>query len=38
MTNYLPLKVAGRRFFYILDKKGEFVNPTLFDHTVGAVG
>nr|CAD7398409.1 unnamed protein product [Timema poppensis] len=31
----LPIKVEGHRLFYILDMRGEFLNPRLFDHTVG---
>lgn len=32
----LPLKVKGRRFYFLLDKAGHFPNTQLFDHTVGA--
>ncbi|NXS63646.1 TM223 protein, partial [Brachypteracias leptosomus] len=32
----LPLKVKGRPFFFLLDKRGELLNPRLFDLTVGA--
>ena len=31
----LPLKLKGYRFFFLLDKEGEFLQPTLFDKTVG---
>ncbi|XP_012309873.1 transmembrane protein 223 [Aotus nancymaae] len=32
----LPLKVKGRRFYFLLDKAGRFPNTKLFDNTVGA--
>ncbi|XP_076972063.1 LOW QUALITY PROTEIN: transmembrane protein 223 [Tamandua tetradactyla] len=32
----LPLKVKGRRFYFLLDKAGHFPNMQLFDNTVGA--
>ncbi|XP_038620168.1 transmembrane protein 223 [Tachyglossus aculeatus] len=32
----LPLKVKGRRFYFLLDKAGRFPNLPLFDVTVGA--
>ncbi|XP_002821686.2 transmembrane protein 223 [Pongo abelii] len=32
----LPLKVKGRRFYFLLDKTGHFPNTKLFDNTVGA--
>ncbi|XP_008051787.1 transmembrane protein 223 [Carlito syrichta] len=32
----LPLKVKGRRFYFLLDKAGHFHNTQLFDNTVGA--
>lgn len=32
----LPLKIKGRRFYYLLDKTGHFPNVKLFDNTVGA--
>uniref|UniRef100_A0A673T2X0 Transmembrane protein 223 n=1 Tax=Suricata suricatta TaxID=37032 RepID=A0A673T2X0_SURSU len=32
----LPLKIKGRRFYFLLDKAGHFPNSKLFDHTVGA--
>ncbi|XP_055379924.1 transmembrane protein 223 [Condylostylus longicornis] len=31
----LPLKIKNRKLFYILDMRGEFTNPRLFDYTVG---
>lgn len=31
----LPLKIKNHYLHYILDMKGEFKNPTLFDHTAG---
>lgn len=31
----LPVKVKGQRLFYMLDMRGEFKNPVLFDQTVG---
>lgn len=31
----LPLKVKNRAFYYVLDMRGEFKNPKLFDQTVG---
>ncbi|XP_069853943.1 transmembrane protein 223-like [Dipodomys merriami] len=31
----LPLKVKGRRFYFLLDKAGHFPNAQLFDGTVG---
>ncbi|KAL7305724.1 hypothetical protein TKK_0001977 [Trichogramma kaykai] len=32
---YVPLKLKGVRFHFILDKQGHFVNPELFDCTAG---
>ncbi|CAD7670170.1 unnamed protein product [Nyctereutes procyonoides] len=32
----LPLKIKGRRFYFLLDKAGHFPNTKLFDNTVGA--
>ncbi|KAF0882467.1 TM223 protein, partial [Crocuta crocuta] len=32
----LPLKIKGRRFYFLLDKAGHFPNMKLFDNTVGA--
>ncbi|XP_070577413.1 transmembrane protein 223-like [Ptychodera flava] len=31
----LPIKVKGRLFFYLLDKRGKFYNAKLFDFTAG---
>ncbi|KAJ8927718.1 hypothetical protein NQ314_019779 [Rhamnusium bicolor] len=31
----LPIKVKGHYLHYMLDMRGEFTNPTLFDHTAG---
>ncbi|NWS79213.1 TM223 protein, partial [Crotophaga sulcirostris] len=32
----LPLRVRGRPFYFLLDKRGDFPDPRLFDLTVGA--
>ncbi|NXX23929.1 TM223 protein, partial [Podargus strigoides] len=32
----LPLKVKGKPFFFLLDRRGQLGNPRLFDLTVGA--
>ncbi|CAG9840362.1 unnamed protein product [Diabrotica balteata] len=32
---HMALKVKGHFMYYIVDMKGEFKNPLLFDHTVG---
>ncbi|KAL8184238.1 UNVERIFIED_CONTAM: hypothetical protein K2H54_010636 [Gekko kuhli] len=32
----IPLKVKGRRFYFLLDKEGRITNAKLFDITVGA--
>ncbi|NXG25828.1 TM223 protein, partial [Grallaria varia] len=32
----VPLKVKGRPFFFLLDKRGQLSDPRLFDITVGA--
>ncbi|GBN10964.1 Transmembrane protein 223 [Araneus ventricosus] len=34
--SYLPIKIKNRWFYYLLDCKGEFHQPALFDVTVGA--
>ncbi|XP_017875592.1 transmembrane protein 223-like [Ceratina calcarata] len=34
MKNYLPIKIKGRSFYFILDGQGKFLNAKLFDHTV----
>jgi hypothetical protein len=31
----LPLKIKGKWYKYIIDKKGTFHDPQLFDYTVG---
>lgn len=33
---YVPLKVANRRFYYLVDLDGKFYEPELFDVTAGA--
>ncbi|XP_076661743.1 uncharacterized protein LOC143365448 [Halictus rubicundus] len=35
MKNYMPMKVKGKRFFYLLDFSGKFLNGRLFDNTIG---
>lgn len=32
---YIPIKIKGKKWNYLLDKNGHFVNPDLFDDTVG---
>uniref|UniRef100_A0A6V7L5I1 Uncharacterized protein n=1 Tax=Bracon brevicornis TaxID=1563983 RepID=A0A6V7L5I1_9HYME len=32
---YIPLRVEGFRLFYLIDKDGTWVNPELYDLTVG---
>ncbi|KAJ8266186.1 hypothetical protein GJAV_G00126930 [Gymnothorax javanicus] len=34
--NFIPLRVKGHRFYFLLDKEGTINNPKLFDVTVGA--
>lgn len=34
-TSFIPLKVKGHWFYYMIDAKGEFRNTLLFDHTAG---
>lgn len=34
VASYLPLKIKGRTIYYILDKKGEYTNPEIFDHVI----
>ncbi|CAL1297916.1 unnamed protein product [Larinioides sclopetarius] len=34
--SYIPIKIKNRWFYYLLDCKGEFHQPALFDVTVGA--
>lgn len=31
----IPLKIKNRSFYYMIDKNGIFVNPNLFDYTMG---
>ncbi|XP_011646030.1 transmembrane protein 223 isoform X1 [Pogonomyrmex barbatus] len=31
----IPLKIKNKRFYYLIDKSGTFVNPKLFDYTLG---
>lgn len=31
----LPIKVKNKSLFYVLDMRGEFRNPQLFDYTAG---
>lgn len=33
--NYLPIKVRGHMLHYMLDMRGEFKHPQLFDSTCG---
>lgn len=35
MKAYMPMKIQGRKFFFILDAQGKFLNENLFDCTVG---
>ncbi|XP_053733522.1 transmembrane protein 223 [Synchiropus splendidus] len=35
-TSFIPLKVRGHKFYYLLDKEGTVNNVRLFDNTVGA--
>lgn len=30
----LPIKIRDKRFYYLLDNRGEFTNPQLFDHVI----
>lgn len=34
-TSTIPLKLKGKRLYYLIEAKGTFVNPELFDHTLG---
>ncbi|XP_059818986.1 transmembrane protein 223 [Hypanus sabinus] len=36
VASVIPLKVRGHRLYYLLDGRGQFHNPGLFDITVGA--
>ena len=31
----IPMKISGKWFFYLLDKRGKFHNPELFDFVIG---
>ncbi|XP_065647530.1 transmembrane protein 223 isoform X2 [Hydra vulgaris] len=35
IVSQIPLKIKGRRFHFLMDKSGEFIQPTLYDKTVG---
>ncbi|KAJ7996782.1 hypothetical protein DPEC_G00240590 [Dallia pectoralis] len=35
-SNFIPLRVKGHKFYFLLDKEGRLNNPKLFDVTVGA--
>ncbi|XP_052393015.1 transmembrane protein 223 [Carassius gibelio] len=35
-SSFIPLKIKGYKFYFILDKEGTLNNPKLFDITVGA--
>ncbi|CAK9811112.1 Transmembrane protein 223 [Anthophora plagiata] len=35
MKNYLPLKIRGKKLYYVIDGEGKFLNGKLFDYTVG---
>ena len=32
---HVSLKIKGHHFFFLMDKDGDFLQPTLFDRTVG---
>ena len=34
-VSYIPLKLKGKWFFFLVDSKGHFYKPSLFDQTVG---
>ncbi|KAL1252919.1 hypothetical protein QQF64_017612 [Cirrhinus molitorella] len=34
--SFVPLKIKGYKFYFLLDKEGTLNNPKLFDITVGA--
>lgn len=34
-ASFIPLKVRGHRLHYMVDMRGEFKNPMLFDNTTG---
>jgi hypothetical protein len=33
--SYIPIKIKGKWLYYLVDKRGHFFHPTLFDETVG---
>lgn len=33
-TGALPIKVQNKKFYYLLDNRGEYTNPELFDHVI----
>lgn len=35
LAPYIPMKVKDTKFFYLLDRKGQFLNPVMYDNTVG---
>ncbi|GIY86393.1 transmembrane protein 223 [Caerostris darwini] len=35
-TSYIPIKIKNRWFYYLIDCRGQFHQPALFDVTVGA--
>ncbi|KAF7992356.1 hypothetical protein HCN44_001681 [Aphidius gifuensis] len=35
VKNYMPLNIKSTRLYHLLDGNGVFVNPDLFDHTIG---
>lgn len=35
VTNYMPLSIKSTRLYHLLSGDGVFVNPELFDHTIG---
>lgn len=37
MKTYLPMKIKGKKFFYLLDSTGTILNGRLFDNTIGTV-
>ncbi|XP_048476513.1 transmembrane protein 223 [Rhincodon typus] len=36
VPSMVPLRIRGHRFYYLLDKQGQFYNAKLFDTTIGA--
>lgn len=33
-ASYPPIKVKGKRIYFVLDKKGEYTNKPVFDHVI----